>query len=113
MPLDPEPGGRICPGETPFFPADLGSASSPFTTDPLFAFFFAGPSSVCSSSDFRFFDAARVVTPFSVANKSSAFFAASFFVDFEEVGRSFFVADFAGGFESSSSESDDESEEES
>jgi hypothetical protein len=105
VPLDPEPGGRICPGETPFFPADLGSASSPFTTDPLFAFFFAGPSSVCSSSDFRFFDAARVVTPFSVA--------ASFFVDFEEVGRSFFVADIAGGFESSSSESDDESEEES
>lgn len=112
MPLDPEPGGRICPGETPFFPADLGSSSSPFATDPLFAFFFAGPSSVCSSSDFRFFDAA-VVTPFSVANKSSAFFAASFFVDFEEVGRSFFAADFTGGFESSSSESDDESEEES
>ena len=107
MPLDPEPGAHTCPGETPFFPADLGSSSSPLTADPLFAFFFAGPSSVCSSSDFRFFDTAGVVSPLS------AFFAASFFVDFEEVGRSFFATDFTGGFESSSSESDDESEEES
>lgn len=113
MPLDPEPGRCNCPGETPFFPADVGSAPSPFTTDPLFAFFFAGPSSVHSSSDFRFFDTAGVLTAFSVAKESSAFFAASFFVDFEEVCRSFFAADFTGGFKSSSSESDDESEEES